>query len=75
MIVPKIQFVAEPKLSFPLPPPNDAAPTDNNENPIAVTTLAATIGVMIFVQYFANSPKIPSMIPPTNTAPTIAGYP
>ena len=27
---------------------------------MAVTTEAATIGVMIFLQYFAISPKVPS---------------
>src|SRR5574344_109127 len=73
--VPRIQFFTEPKFSLPLPPPNDEAPTDNNENPIAVTTLAATIGVINFVQYFAKSPSRPSTIPPTSTAPTIAPYP
>ena len=62
--VPRIQFVAEPKVSLPLPPPKEAAPT--------VTTVAATIGVIRRSQYFARSPKIPSIIPPTNTAPTIA---
>ena len=35
------------------------------ENPMAVTTEAATTGVMIFLQYFARSPSIPSKIPPT----------
>ena len=54
--VPRIQFVAEPKVSLPLPPPKEAAPTDNKENPIAVTTVAATIGVIRRSQYFARSP-------------------
>ena len=69
---PKIQFSTDPKFSLPLPPPKEAAPTESSEKPIAVTTLAATTGVISFVQYFANSQSTPSMIPPTNTAPTIA---
>ena len=32
-------------------------PTDSRENPIAVTTLAATTGVINLVQYFASSPR------------------
>ena len=71
--VPRIQFDGAPKFSLPLPPPKEAAPTDNRENPIEVTTLAETIGVISFIQYFANSPRIPSISPPTRTAPTIAG--
>ena len=51
VIEPKTQLVIEPKFSLPLPPPKDAAPTDNNEKPIAVTTLAETIGVISLSQY------------------------
>lgn len=43
-MVPRIQFVADPKFSLPLPPPKEEAPTESREKPIAVTTLAATIG-------------------------------
>ena len=68
---PKIQFVAEPNSLLPLPPPNEDAPTESSEKPIAVTTLAATIGVIILVQYFAKRPSTPSTIPPIKTAPTI----
>ena len=73
--VPIIQFCTEPKFSLPLPPPNEAEPTDSREKPIAVTTLAATIGEIHFSQYFANNPSVPSKIPPTKTAPTIVSYP
>ena len=69
--VPKIQLVAEPKASLPLPPPKEAAPTERSEKPIEVTTLAATIGVISFIQYLANSPSVPSIRPPINTAPII----
>ena len=72
VIEPKTQLVIEPKFSLPLPPPKDAAPTDNNEKPIAVTTLAETIGVISLSQYLAKRPKTPSIKPPTNTAPTMA---
>lgn len=63
---------SEPNRSFPLPPPKEEAPTDNKENPMAVTTLAETIGVMSLVQYFAKRPMVPSIKPPTITAPTMA---
>ena len=69
---PRIRFFAEPKSALPLPPPKDAAPTDNRENPIAVTTLAATTGVINLVQYFASSPRMPSAKPPISTAPMMA---
>lgn len=49
VIVPIIQLVAEPKFSLPLPPPKEDAPTDRSENPIEVTTLADTIGVISFI--------------------------
>ena len=70
--LPKIQFWTEPKSSLPLPPPKEFAPTDNSENPMAVTTLADTIGAISFSQYFANKPKMPSIIPPMRTVPIIA---
>ena len=47
--------------------------TVNKEYPIAVTTEAATIGEMIFLQYFAKRPSVPSKIPPQITAPITAG--
>ena len=72
---PKIQFLAEPKSALPLPPPKDSAPTLNKEKPMAVTTLAATIGEISFSQYLANKPKNPSTRPPIKTAPIIAPYP
>ena len=75
VIVPRIQFVAEPKFSLPLPPPKELAPTERREKPMEVTTLAATIGDISLIQYFAKRPRIPSTIPPTRTAPTMALYP
>ena len=69
---PRIQFVAEPKSSLPLPPPKEFAPTVSREKPMAVTTLAETIGAMILSQNFANSPRMPSTSPPMRTAPMIA---
>ena len=72
VIVPRSRFCAEPKSSL-YPPPKDLAPTVNSENPIEVTTEAATTGVMIFRQYFARRPSVPSMIPPIITAPITAG--
>ena len=74
VIVPRSKFCAEPKSSA-YPPPKDLAPTVKSENPIAVTTDAATIGEIIFLQYFANNPKIPSNTPPISTAPITVGYP
>ena len=73
--VPSIQFFAEPKSAAPAPPPKEDAPTDNNEKPIAVTTVAATIGEIILIQYFARRPSKPSTIPPTKTAPIRVAYP
>lgn len=72
VILPRIQFWTEPKSALPLPPPKEVAPTVSREKPMAVTTLAETIGAMRDSQNFANSPKTPSMIPPINTAPIIA---
>ena len=72
VMVPRIRFWAEPKSSA-YPPPTDLAPTVKRENPIAVTTEAATTGVMILRQYLARSPRVPSKIPPMSTAPTTAG--
>ena len=43
-------------------PPKERAPTENNENPIAVTTEAATTGVIHFFQYLASNPNVPSRI-------------
>ena len=40
---------------------------------MAVTTEAATMGVIIFRQYFAKRPRVPSIRPPTMTAPTREG--
>ena len=39
---------------------------------MAVTTDAATIGVMNLRQYLAKNPSIPSNSPPTIKAPTMA---
>ena len=75
VIVPRIQFVAEPKFSLPLPPPKELAPTERREKPMEVTTLAATIGDISLIQYFAKRPRTPSTIPPTRTAPTMVLYP
>ena len=72
VIVPSIQLEAEPKSALPLPPPKEDAPTESSENPMAVTTLADTMGVISRIQYLANRPRRPSMIPPTRTAPTMA---
>lgn len=66
-----IQFLAEPKSAEPTPPAKEFAPTGSSEKPIAVTTVAATIGEMILIQYFANSPRMPSTRPPTITQPMI----
>lgn len=41
--IPSIQLLAEPKSAAPVPPPKEAAPTERSENPIAVTTVAATM--------------------------------
>lgn len=73
--IPSIQLLAEPKSAAPVPPPKEAAPTERSENPIAVTTVAATIGEITFIQYFAKSPRSPSTIPPINTAPIRVPYP
>ena len=70
--VPRMRFVALPKSSAPEPPPKEAAPTPSSENPIEVTTTAATMGVMIRRHQRANKPSSPSMRPPTMTAPTSA---
>lgn len=69
---PRIQFSAEPKSALPLPPPKEVAPTVSSEKPIAVTTLADTIGAMTLIQNFAKSPSMPSTMPPMSTAPIIA---
>ena len=44
-------------------------PTPKSENPIEVTTTAATMGVMMRRHQRANRPSTPSMRPPTMTAP------
>lgn len=49
-MLPKIQLVAEPKESLPLPPPKEEAPTESREKPMAVTTVEDTIGVMRRIQ-------------------------
>jgi len=67
-----IKFSLEPKSSL-YPPPKERAPTVKREKPMAVTTVAATMGVMILFQYFAKSPKTPSKQPPTMTAPMTVG--
>ena len=74
VIVPRIRFCEEPKSSV-YPPPKDLAPTVKREKPIAVTTVAATIGEIILLQYFASRPKVPSKMPPIRTAPITVGYP
>lgn len=48
--VPRIQFFAEPKSAAPVPPAKDEAPTVSSEKPIAVTTVAATMGATILIQ-------------------------
>lgn len=50
VMLPKIQLVAEPKESLPLPPPKEEAPTESKEKPMAVTTVEDTIGVMRRIQ-------------------------
>ena len=59
MMLPKIQFVAEPNVSLPLPPPKEDAPTESREKPIAVTTVEDTIGVIslnpVFCQQSENT--------------------
>ena len=42
---------------------------------MAVTTLAETIGEISLIQYLANRPRTPSIMPPMSTAPIIAPYP
>ena len=66
---PTIQLCAAPKSAAPCPPAKLLAPIGSNEKPIAVTTVAATIGEMILIQYFAKRPRIPSTMPPMMTAP------
>ena len=66
---PTIQFLVDPKSGEPKPPAKELAPTESSEKPMAVTTVAATMGDIIFIQYFAKSPSRPSTIPPTITAP------
>ena len=73
-MVPRMRFWAEPKSSE-YPPPKDLVPTVKRENPMAVTTDAASIVEIIFFHYFASNPSVPSLIPPIMTAPTTAGYP
>lgn len=72
---PRIQLTAEPNCGLSVPPPNEPTPTDRRENPIDVTTHAATIGATIFLQYFAKIPSVPSTIPPTIIAPIAVSYP
>lgn len=71
VIVPIMRFLTEPKSSA-YPPPNERTPTDSKEYPIVVTTIPATTGVMILLQYFAIKPSVPSKNPPTITEPTTA---
>ena len=49
----------------------DDTPTLRMLSPIATTTHDESSGEMIFLQYFAVRPRIPSKIPPTMMAPTI----
>ena len=69
---PRVRFCQLPKSSAPAPPPKLSAPTDNNENPIEVTTIAETMGGTKRCQYLAVRPSTTSSRPPTMTAPTTA---
>ena len=72
---PTIQLFTLPKSGAPCPPAKLFAPTGNSENPIAVTTVAATTCGMSFVHLFGKSPRHHSTTPPTMTAPTSAPIP
>ena len=74
-MVPSAKLTGDPKSGASVPPPKEAAPTPKSEKPMAVTTTAATIGVMMRRQYCANRPRTPSSTPPTMTAPMSAPYP
>lgn len=50
VMLPRIQFFAEPKSALPLPPPKEVEPTERSEKPMAVTTVAAITGVISFIQ-------------------------
>ena len=67
--LPTIQLFVLPKSAAPCPPAKEFAPIGRSENPIAVTTDAATTCGMSFIQYFANRPSVPSINPPIITAP------
>ena len=69
---PSTRLCGEPKSAAPEPPPNEVAPTLSSENPMDVTTTAATMGEMMRRQYFANKPSTPSKMPPTMMAPMAA---
>ncbi len=63
VMVPRIQLVADPKFSLPLPPPKEDAPTESRENPIAVTTLAATIRIGQNTIVFCNCNNFKQILP------------
>ena len=67
--LPTIQLSMLPKSAAPSPPAKELAPTGSSENPMAVTTVAATTCGISFIQYLAKSPSSPSNTPPTITAP------
>lgn len=67
--LPTIQLSMLPKSAAPSPPAKELAPTGSSENPMAVTTVAATTCGISFIQYLAKSPSSPSSTPPTITAP------
>ena len=71
--MPRKRFSGEAKSGAPVPPANDAAPTESSEKPIEVTTTPDTIGLMKRRQYVANRPSMPSQTPPAITAPTTVG--
>lgn len=62
-MVPRIQFVADPKFSLLLPPPKEDAPTESREKPIAVTTLAATIRIGQNTIVFCNCNNFKQILP------------
>ena len=66
---PTVQLAALPKSAAPCPPPKLFVPMGSSEIPIAATTVAATTWGMSFVHLLGKSPRQPSTMPPTITAP------
>ena len=72
-MLPRARLVQEPKSAAEVsPPPKEVAPTPSREKPMAVTTDAATMGLISQRQYLASRPRTPSIRPPAMTAPSTA---